>query len=904
MKFSFKFSNLLGAVYTKGNLIFTPDGNSVISPVGNRITVYDLKNSKSQTLSIENRHNFESIALSPNGTTLIAVDEKGQGLLISMISKTVIYQHNFKMKVPSVSFSPDGKYLAACRGNRVTIFRAPGLHMGEYNPFIMERMFRGPYDDVTCIDWTSNSKIIAVGSKDTSVKIYGIPKLKHFKRYSLGGHADIIIGVFFEENSLDLTTISRNGRICIWECNLDLSALEEMTDSPPEKKKSKSDDNENDIDLNTGEERIEKLENEEDSDNEELDEDSDLKINFKLVSKNIVLDKGKLQLTCSNYHKKIRLLVIGRNDGTFLLYELPDLTLIHSLTITDQIISTVTLNNTGDWIALGCETHGQLLVWEWQSETYVLKQQGHSSAISSLCYSRDGNYIATGGEDGRVKLWNTQTGFCFVTFNEHSSSVSAIRFANNRKFLVSASLDGTVRAFDMTRYRNFRTLTSTKPVQFGSLAIDSSCEFVAAGGQDVFEIFLWSLKVGRLLEILTGHEGPVVGLDFHPGLTSTELASVSWDGTLRIWNAVETDMQYEAIRINSDCLDVVYRPDGNEVAVASLDGQISMFEPKTGQQKGFIEGKKDLQVGRSDTDLITALRKQEARSFTCLCYSADGKYLLAAGQSKYICIYHREEEIIVKKIEVTQNRSFDAVDDFINRRKMTEFGNKDLILMRSEIYDISLPGSKKGDMASRTFKPEIRVYSIQFSPTGQSFAAASTEGLLIYSLDSGQVFDPFMLEESITPESIRNAKEDERFSEALMMSIKLNETNLIKEVIESVPSNQIELCTLSFADVYIEKLLTFVANSLESSQHFQFYLLWTKSLITKCKNIPLPLLVALQKNLMRKYNDLSRICDHNKYSLQFLLKIGESKSKTEKSPELMEVEEDQENEDELMLMNS
>lgn len=49
-------------------------------------------------------------------------------------------------------------------------------------------------------------------------------------------------------------------------------------------------------------------------------------------------------------------------------------------------------------------------------------------------------------------------------------------------------------------------------MQFSSVAIDSSGEFVAAGGQDVFEIFLWSVKTGRLLEVLAGHEGPVVSL--------------------------------------------------------------------------------------------------------------------------------------------------------------------------------------------------------------------------------------------------------------------------------------------------------------------------------------------------------------------------------------------------------
>ena len=56
----------------------------------------------------------------------------------------------------------------------------------------------------------------------------------------------------------------------------------------------------------------------------------------------------------------------------------------------------VTLNPAGDWIAFGCEHLGQLLVWEWQSETYVLKQQGHFNSMACVAYSTDGGTIATG----------------------------------------------------------------------------------------------------------------------------------------------------------------------------------------------------------------------------------------------------------------------------------------------------------------------------------------------------------------------------------------------------------------------------------------------------------------------------------------------------------------------------
>ena len=44
--------------------------------------------------------------------------------------------------------------------------------------------------------------------------------------------------------------------------------------------------------------------------------------------------------------------------------------------ISQKRITAVAINSTGEWLAFGCAKLGQLLVWEWKSESYVLKQQG------------------------------------------------------------------------------------------------------------------------------------------------------------------------------------------------------------------------------------------------------------------------------------------------------------------------------------------------------------------------------------------------------------------------------------------------------------------------------------------------------------------------------------------------
>ncbi|XP_012267817.2 periodic tryptophan protein 2 homolog [Athalia rosae] len=901
MKFAYKFSNLLGTVYNKGDLIFSPDGYSVISPVGNRITIFDLKNNKSMTLPVESRFNFTAIDIAPNGVTLIAINEEGEASLISLISRTVIHKYRFKRPVACVKFSPDGKHFAACKQNNVFVFKAPGLLTGEFNPFVMERIFHGAQDDTTFIDWSSDSKILAVGSRDNATRLYSLDKWANFRTYTFGSHTNSIVACFFEKNSYDISTISSNGQLCVWECSIEPDALK-VWEPRVKKQKPKDSDSEDDIDLDKALEkpgkgkRAMKHSIEKDGEDEDEPEEKDTKVEplrYKRLARHYLGNELQNQnrnavLTSAAYHRSTKILVTGFSHGAFFIHEMPEVNMIHSLSISDQCISAISLNNTGDWIALGCSSLGQLLVWEWQSESYAMKQQGHGTNMNCLAYSPDGQYIVTGGDDGKVKLWNASTGFCTITFHEHTSAISGVLFSHNRKFIVSASLDGTVRAYDMTRYRNFRTLVSPRPVQFACLALDTSDEFLAAGGQDVFEIFLWSVKVGRLLEILSGHEGPVASLAFSPSPASSALASVSWDKTLKLWNAIESGSSHETIQLTADGLCVVYKPDGQQVAVATLDGQISFFDCKTSDQLGSIEGRMDLGSGRSDTDLVTAKQSLQGKAFTSLCYTADGMCILAGGQSKNVCIYNIQESILLKKFEVTQNRSFDAVDDFINRRKMTDFGNLALVEDRDETEGgkvaLRLPGVRKGDMASRSNKPEVRVYGLQFSPTGQSWAAATTEGLLIYSLDMGLVFDPFELDVGVTPQTVKETLYKREHAKALMMALKLNEKLLIQEVIENIPYKDADLTITGLSDVYIEKVLKFIASELENTRHIHFYLLWIDAILTRQgskinSSTQMPVLLTLQKNMQKKYDDLSKVCDFNQYTIKYIQRLGEHKAR-------------------------
>ena len=95
---------------------------------------------------------------------------------------------------------------------------------------------------------------------------------------------------------------------------------------------------------------------------------------------------------------------------------------------------------------------------------------------------------------------------------------------------------------------------------------------MSAGAQDSFEIFLWSMQTGRLLEVglylyvvfvgdngsnakrgaqvLGGHEGPVSSLCFSP--VQSILASASWDRTVRLWDMMDSWQVKETLTLTAD----------------------------------------------------------------------------------------------------------------------------------------------------------------------------------------------------------------------------------------------------------------------------------------------------------------------------------------------------------------
>ncbi|GAB4850098.1 U3 snoRNP protein [Ancistrocladus abbreviatus] len=112
-------------------------------------------------------------------------------------------------------------------------------------------------------------------------------------------------------------------------------------------------------------------------------------------------------------------------------------------------------------------------------------------------------------------------------------------------------------------------------------------------------------------------------------------------------------------------------------------------------------------------------------------------------------------------------------------------------------------------------RPIIRTKCVRIAPTGRSFVAATTEGVLVYSMDKSFIFDPTDLDIDVTPEAVDAALNEDQPSRALILSLGLNEDTLIKKSILSVNPANIPAVASSIPVRYLQRLIEAFSDLME-----------------------------------------------------------------------------------------
>ena len=910
---NYEFSNLCGIMYNSGNLLFTKDESDLLlSPVGNKISVFDLKNGVSNTLPIETRSNIKLIELSPDSKILVVVDIDGYCILINLPKRIIIGHFNFRANVSKIKISPDGKFLAVASERALKIFEMPHSGRKDYEPLVLYKHYtHWQNDTITSLFWTSDSRFVLSGSKDCTVRLLNLFKIENYIPFMFTGHKSKIINAMFSEDNSRIFSISKEGTMFIWKLieeqsedfkrkqeferriksNKNLKSFEEILAEKGLVQEEEDEEAER-IKISENSESCPKKESQSENNTNNIlqQEESRFYSDFeKQISKGRYILEKKQQFVINGkiskceINTKSNIIVLGLTTGVFCIYDINTLENKYTLQISDNKIDTLSINNQGLWLAFGSKKEGQLLVWEWKSESYVFKGQGHSFDVASMGFNMDSSMLASGGQDGKVKVWDTSNGSLIVTFTEHISKVTDIKFASSKaNVLISASLDGTVRAYDLVKYRNFRIMTTPQPCQFLSVAVDFSGEIVCAGTMDPYSIYVWSLKTGDLVDVLSGHTGPVSSLAFSS--VKDLLVSGSWDKTVKLWTLYAKKHDPESFEHTSEIVSVDLTPDDKEVAASTLNGEIYTWDVESGSLKNIMDINRDIWGGRLNTDRFTAKNSDRNKHFESVNYNLAGNLLLAGGNSPYVCLYDMHYQILIKKFCLTHNRSMDGVLHKLNSRfdGQERQEDEDEDEYRDDLVD-NLPGAKSHTKSGKKFNVPIKIVSVKFSHTNRAFAVGTTEGIYIYSLDTALNFSSLSLDKDITTKTVQEALDSKSFLKALVYSFALNSNELIEKTLNLTPYNQILLIANKLPFNILGSLLDYLARKMETDRNVQLYLMWIFYILKfngdnlkKLKNRNL--FLNLNKSLAKTMKGIDNVVQENIFTMKF---ITESRAEDE-----------------------
>ena len=172
-------------------------------------------------------------------------------------------------------------------------------------------------------------------------------------------------------------------------------------------------------------------------------------------------------------------------------------------------------------------------LWEVSGRQRVAILRGHTDAVTSVAFSRDGT-LASGSLDKTVRLWNVETRQQTASFERHANAVRSVAFSPDGTRLASASADGSIRLWDTS------TLTEIAELLQGSFGLQSVSfspdGALLASGDNTGTILLWDL----VLQESIGSLGSASGVySVSISTNGRILASGQWDGTITLWDITE-----------------------------------------------------------------------------------------------------------------------------------------------------------------------------------------------------------------------------------------------------------------------------------------------------------------------------------------------------------------------------
>jgi dipeptidyl aminopeptidase/acylaminoacyl peptidase len=247
------------------------------------------------------------------------------------------------------------------------------------------------------------------------------------------------------------------------------------------------------------------------------------------------------------------------------------------------VVTAVRLHRDGQLLATAGDDHC-VRVWSLADGKLVHKLSGHSDWVRTVDYSPDGRVLASAGNDRQIIFWDAKSGEQLDVLATHQAAIAAIRFSYDGKLIVAAGFEETVRIYDTATKQLAASLPA--PCQdMRAVTFSHDDQTLAVGGR-CGTVRLFSVARGQVLRDIPAHRQRIRAIAFSSD--DSYVASSGEDRLIHVAPLARGDGYSLPPRPAKVLSLAFYGP--QQLATAGSDNQIRLWDVAIKEEIGCLRG--------------------------------------------------------------------------------------------------------------------------------------------------------------------------------------------------------------------------------------------------------------------------------------------------------------------------